>query len=689
MAKSKPINPPAVTGAGRRELPAYVANGLIGLRVRDVPLTTGMTLLSGYSGEHYERQIEAAAIAPYPIAGDIALDGLWLSDMPHQVSDLRQAYDFSAGELASRFTFQAESVKAQVDVLTFCSRADPTLVCQEVSITVDKACSLGVRAIVDASGADGRALRHSRTTPGEPEPATDGTMLWESAGALSTCGVAFVTQFLGAGDQQAQRPPLRDHRLVTEYGLRARAGRTVRLRQIASLVPKTLHALPDQQAARLAAKAASDGFDRIRQRNRAVWDELWKGRIRLEGAGDRWQGLADAAFFYLNSSVHASSPASTSIFGLATWHDYHYYFGHVMWDIEAFAVPALCMVQPDAAEALLDYRSSRLEAARQNARLMGRRGLQFPWESAPATGQEAAPLPGTAAWHEDHVSLDVARAFALYADVTGDREFLRTRAWPVLAGVSEWLTTRVTQTRDGYAINASMGIAERENPVDNGAFTNMGAVVVLREAIRVAADLGLTADPVWAKIADGMAIPMRGKAVISHDAYRIDEEKGATPDPLMGLFPFGYRLDPAEEKATLELYLGMAQDYIGSPMLSALYGAWAARLGDRRLALKLLDDGYGQFCAGRFLQTLEYRADRFPEQPQAGPFFANIGGFLTGLLFGFTGVRAGPGMPDTWIEREVVLPAGWASIEVDRLWIRGQPMRLVARHGEMARLEPI
>ncbi|CAN5557971.1 hypothetical protein BH10PSE4_BH10PSE4_32090 [soil metagenome] len=150
-----------------------------------------------------------------------------------------------------------------------------------------------------------------------------------------------------------------------------------------------------------------------------------------------------------------------------------------------------------------------------------------------------------------------------------------------------------------------------------------------------------------------------------------------------------YPLAPAEEKATLELYLGMARDYIGSPMLSALYGAWAARLGDRSLSLKLLDEGYGQFCTGRFLQTLEYRADRFPEQSQAGPFFANIGGFLTGLLFGFTGLKVGPGGPETWIEREVVLPQGWTAIEVDRLWVRGRATRLSARQGEMARLEPL
>ena len=197
------------------------------------------------------------------------------------------------------------------------------------------------------------------------------------------------------------------------------------------------------------------------------------------------------------------------------------------------------------------------------------------------------------------------------------------------------------------------------------------------------------ADPAWAEIADGMEIPMRGKAVISHDDYRVDEEKGATPDPLMGLFPFSYRLEPDQAKATLELYLGAAEAYVGSPMLSALYGVWAAWLGDRDLALKLLDDGYGQFCVGRFLQTLEYRPDRFPEQPQAGPFFANIGGFLTGLILGFTGLRVGPGGPETWAERTVVLPTGWTSIEIDRLWIKGRPMRLIARHGEMTELQPL
>jgi protein-glucosylgalactosylhydroxylysine glucosidase len=267
--------------------------------------------------------------------------------------------------------------------------------------------------------------------------------------------------------------------------------------------------------------------------------ELRKGRIRLIGADERWQALADAAFFYLHSSVHSSSPASTSIFGLATWHDYHYYYGHVMWDIEAFAVPVLSLQQPGAAEAILDYRTRTLKSARHNASLMGRRGVQFAWESAPSTGDEASPVPGTAAWHEDHVSLDVARAFAFHADVCGERDFRRDKAWPVLSGVAEWITSRVAKTGRGYEVRASVGIA---------------------------------------------VLARRGRAVISHDGYRRNEEKGATPDPLMGIWPFGFL---ADEVATLSLYLDQAQDYIGSPMLSALYGVWASRSGDRKLALKL------------------------------------------------------------------------------------------------------
>ena len=187
---STPISPPPETGRGERELPAYVSNGLIGLRVRDVPLTAGMAVVSGFAGEHPERRIEAIAAAPYPLAGDLAVNAVWLSDQPHQVQDLAQSYDFATGELTSRFSYVSSGVTVTCAVLTFASREDPTLVCQEVALVADASCDLQVKAIVDGSGISGRALRHSRETPGESEPACDGTLLWESAGGVGKVGLA-------------------------------------------------------------------------------------------------------------------------------------------------------------------------------------------------------------------------------------------------------------------------------------------------------------------------------------------------------------------------------------------------------------------------------------------------------------------------------------------------------------------
>jgi trehalose/maltose hydrolase-like predicted phosphorylase len=686
---NKPISPPPVKGGGRDELPAYVSNGVVGLRVREMPLAGGLTLISGYTGEHPQRRIEAIAVAPSPLAGDIQLAGVWLSDSPHAVKIIDQAYDFETGELRSRFEFNAQSCKAIIEVLLFCSREEPSLVCQDIAVKVVKGAEVALKALVDGRHVDGRVLRYLRDTPGEEKPACDGAALWESAGALSTCGIAYITEVLGT-DAKPERPPLENRTLSTRYTFHAKAGKTYHLRQIASLIPSTTHAQPDFQAVRLIALARKRGFDTLRAANRDAWRDLWKGRIKITGADRRWQALADAALFYLFSSTHVASPASTSIFGLATWHNYHYYFGHVMWDIETFVVPALSLLQPRVAESILDYRSRNIAGASSNARIRGRQGLQFPWESAPSSGQESAPMPGSASWHEDHVSLDVARAFAFHADVTGDVEYLREKAWPILAGVANWVISRVKKTKRGYEIQSAMGIAERKIEADNAAFTNMAAMIILRDAIDAARTLGYSPNPRWAEVGTQIVLPKRGPVIISHDGFKSKEEKGGTPDPLMGIFPLGFDMGQQSEAATLNFYLGLRDSYLGSPMLSALYGVWAAYAENRMLSARLMEEGYGQFCVGRFLQTLEYRPDAFPEQPRAGPFFANLGGFLISLLTGFPGLQPRSGDVNNWAKRPVVLPESWTSIEVERLWVRGVAYKLVARQGaERAELTPI
>jgi protein-glucosylgalactosylhydroxylysine glucosidase len=73
-------------------------------------------------------------------------------------------------------------------------------------------------------------------------------------------------------------------------------------------------------------------------------------------------------------------------------------------------------------------------------------------------------------------------------------------------------------------------------------------------------------------------------------------------------------------------------------MLSSLLGVWAAWLGDRDESSRLFEEGFAKFQFEPFAVTNEYRLDKFPEQVQAGTMFANLGGFLTGLLYGLTGL---------------------------------------------------
>src|SRR5205085_9119955 len=57
LAMTSPLSPAIVKGSGRKELPAYLSNGVVGLRVRENPLAAGMALLCGFSGLHPVKKI--------------------------------------------------------------------------------------------------------------------------------------------------------------------------------------------------------------------------------------------------------------------------------------------------------------------------------------------------------------------------------------------------------------------------------------------------------------------------------------------------------------------------------------------------------------------------------------------------------------------------------------------------------
>lgn len=630
-------------------------------------------------------EVEGFARGPYPVSGDVQLGPHQLSRVPELAHLLEQRYDFAAGELHTRFAFSTPDGSAHVEVVTFCSRTSPAVVLQEVAVTVDRPLTLVLTGSVNHEGVPGRMLERSTQTPGTDQPVCDGWMLWETRGGLSTCGTAFVTSFTGPGSVERslerfdETAPLR-----TKYKVDAQPGARYVLRQMTALVASAFHSQPHRQATRQVGAARIKGWDRLREENRERWRDLWRSRILIDADDARWQELADAAFFYLHSSAHISSLFSTAMFGLAFWPNYHYYQGHVMWDIEAFAHLPLALAQPDTGRSLLEFRFQNLEAAELNAGLHGYDGTQFPWAAGPRRGEEAIRSNAPQLGFEQHVNMCVALAFARQVHITGDDDYLRERAWPVLEGVARWISSRLSPVPGGLGMKEVIGIAEAQRPVDNNAYVNMAAAVALREAAHCAERLGRGADArAWRGLADHIWLPMDGDVILSYQGFdpKRHDVAASTPEPLFALFPFGYPVSPAVEQATLRFHLDRVEPYIGHPMLCSQLGVWAARLGDRERALDLLQRGYADYINAPFSETDEFSRTRHPDRPVVGPMTANVGGFLTTLLAGFPGLRISAEDPCKWPERPVVLPAGWRSIEVERLWLRGRPARLRAEHG--------
>jgi protein-glucosylgalactosylhydroxylysine glucosidase len=680
---SEPLSPPPVREHQPQFLPAYIANGVLGLRCPKIPFQGGVCMVNGFAGLDVRDNLEGFARAPFPLAADVSVDGIRLSRATDRVRFVEQRYDFGRAELATTLEYRNGETAARIEVLQLCSHQLPTLALQELRITLNRPADVIVSVGIDPTGIDGQGEYPERTSgkPSADEP--EGLLVWHSHGDVSSCGLAFRTEFLGGEAERAQTRQDELGLLATTFAFRARADRPYRVRQMTSVVPDVAHPHPQDHAARLLSLAVGKGWERMRDDQRIAWEELWKARIVIDGADRRWQAITDASLFYLLTSVHPASVASTSLFGLAYWPNYHYYRGHVMWDIETFALPPLLLAEPESARALLDYRSRHLEAARMNARLAGWKGAMYPWESCPIHGEEVTP--GASAPTKGHATLDVALAFASYAHATGDRDYLRRTAWPVIHAVAQWVKSRVERTRRGYELREMTGPAEANPPRDNNAFVNMAAGRVLQEAIGFAEALGEVPNRLWGEIADRLVLPSSARGYLpNYDGYRIDQLKAGTPEAAAGIFPVGYRVPESIEAATFRYAVReQAPRYIGTAMLSAFLPYYAARAGMRARAAELLETGYGDFINEPFLETDEFSRTA-PEKPRAGPMFANTGGFLTTLLYGYPGIRLGPGEPDTWAERPVVLPAGWKGIHVERLWMRGEGRGLRAEVGRTA-----
>jgi hypothetical protein len=81
-------------------------------------------MVNGFAGLDLRDGLEGFARAPFPLAADISLDGVRLSQAVDRVRFVEQGYDFQRAELTTLLDFRIADATARIEVLRSCRRSE-------------------------------------------------------------------------------------------------------------------------------------------------------------------------------------------------------------------------------------------------------------------------------------------------------------------------------------------------------------------------------------------------------------------------------------------------------------------------------------------------------------------------------------------------------------------------------------
>ncbi|MBD2703109.1 glycoside hydrolase family 65 protein [Spirosoma sp. BT702] len=435
---------------------------------------------------------------------------------------------------------------------------------------------------------------------------------------------------------------------LAKFSKTLQKGETYSFAIVGSVISSAHVADAHNEAERLTVFAKLEGRDRLLKRHHQEWAQLWQSDIEIDG-DEPVQRAVRSAIYHLYSFVREDYAYSLSPMGLSGLG----YNGHVFWDTEIWMYPALLMLRPELAKSLLDYRFERMEAARQNARSHGFRGVMFPWESA-GDGSEQTPVWALTGPFQHHITGCIGWAFWKYYQVTKDKKWLAERGFPLLREVAEFWCSRVERNQpEQYDINNVIGANEWEENIDNNAFTNGMAKTVLQYAVQAAHELGITPDADWQHVADRIPILTFPDGTTRENAtYTGVDIKQADVNLLA--YPLNVVTDESAIRRDLAYYaprLSPEGPAMGPSVLAVLY----ARLGETGKAYEWL--------------LKSYRANEVPPfgvlaecAGGTNPYFATgAGGMLQAVLAGFGGLDiTDAGL----VRRNVTLPESWKALRI-------------------------
>ncbi|MFI8380133.1 glycosyl hydrolase family 95 catalytic domain-containing protein [Leeuwenhoekiella sp. NPDC079379] len=404
---------------------------------------------------------------------------------------------------------------------------------------------------------------------------------------------------------------------------------------------------PKSESERMVIFNLLNSKEVLLKQHRTLWEELWEGDIVIEGDLKSQQDVR-LALYHLYAFGRGDSDLSIAPMGLSLQTPYN---GHIFWDTELWMFPPLLVFNQNIARSLVNYRSDRLEPAKQRATNYGYKGAMFPWESDD-TGEEATPPFALTGPFEHHITADIGIAFWNYYRVTQNKKWLTEKGYPLLKEVADFWVSRAVKNTDGsYSINNVVGANEFAPNVDDNAFTNGSAITALKYAIRAAQELDLEANPEWENVANAIVIhKFKDGTTKENKNYTGDIIKQADVNLLS--YPLNIINDTETILKDLKYYEPkLSKD--GPAMGKSIFAVLYARSGNVDKAFSLFKESYVPNQQQPFGALSEVATSNFSY------FATGAGGMLQTVLFGFGGLDF---TEQGIIQKNPVLPKEWKSL---------------------------
>ena len=622
-----------------------VANGMIGLVSSPEPMRVKDVVLNG-AFDTYGRGRVSNILKVFNFANmNLDVDGQRMG--PKDISNYRQTLDMQKAALTTSFDYKDKvSVRQTMMALRHLPFSQLTM----VEITAKKDCEIVPMSVIE-SPENLKEVKNFYSEIDRPHV----TIRLLTSVAKSPSGrhtVAASSSFIFE-EPHGQEPEVIhedwDYNMhLAKFKKRLKAGSTYRFSVVGSVSSTAHTADPHNEAERLTIFAALERTQRLLMRHNAEWVKLWQSDIIIDGDPDA-QRAVRSALYHLYSFAREGSGYSLSPMGLSGLG----YNGHVFWDTELWMYPPLLTLKPEIAKSMLEYRFERMQMAKQNAFSHGYAGVMFPWESD-ADGQEATPVWALTGPFQHHITGCVGWAFWKYYQVTKDKEWLRTRGYPMLKEVADFWASRVEREAPGkYHINNVIGANEWQENIDDNAFTNGMAKTSLQYAIQAAGELGLAPNPDWKVVADNIPI-LKFPDGATKENRTYDGVTIKQADVNLLAYPLNIVTDEAAIRKDLTYYeprYSPEGPAMGWSVLSTLH----ARLGEP-------DQAYSWFVKS-------YKPNEVPPfgvlAETAGgtnPYFATgAGGMLQAVLNGFGGIDI---TDNGIVQLKTKLPKKWKSLTI-------------------------